>query len=72
MKFALGIGVYFLAGGITMVSMFGGPVWFNVLDIAGAYLPMGYLGGRLGFTSPAKLSNQRRQYAAESADESTQ
>ena len=48
MKFALGIGVFFLLGGIMMVSMFGGPVWFNVLDLTGAYLPMGYLGGMLG------------------------
>lgn len=48
MKFALGIAVLFLLGGITMVSMFGGPLWFNVLDLIGAYLPMGYLGGKLG------------------------
>jgi hypothetical protein len=48
MKFALGIGVLFLLGGITMVATFGGPVWFTVLDLFGAYLPMGYLGGKLG------------------------
>ena len=48
MKFALGIGVFFLVCGIVMVAMFGGPVWFTVLDLTGAYLPMGYLGGMLG------------------------
>ena len=48
MKFALGIGVFFLFGGIMMVAMFRGPVWFAVLDLVGAYLPMGYLGGKLG------------------------
>jgi hypothetical protein len=48
LKFALGIGVFFLLGGITMVLMFGGPVWFTVVDLIGAYLPMGYLGGLLG------------------------
>lgn len=48
MKFAVGIGVFFLLGGIAMVSMFGGPIWFTVLDLVGAYLPMGYLGGMLG------------------------
>lgn len=48
MKFALGIGVFFLLGGIMMVSMVGGPVWFAVLDLIGAYLPMGFLGGMLG------------------------
>jgi hypothetical protein len=44
-KFALGIGAFFLLGGIAMVTMFGGPVWFAVLDLVGAYIPMGYLGG---------------------------
>ena len=48
MKFALGIGVFFLLGGIMMVSMVGGPVWFAALDLIGAYLPMGFLGGMLG------------------------
>ena len=48
MKFALGIGVFFLGCGIVMVAMFGGPIWFTVLDLTGAYLPMGYLGGMLG------------------------
>lgn len=48
MKFALGIGVFFLLGGIIMVSMVGGPVWFAALDLIGAYLPMGFLGGMLG------------------------
>jgi len=48
MKFACCIGVFFLLGGIIMVSMFGGPVWFTVLDLIVAYLPMAYLGGMLG------------------------
>jgi hypothetical protein len=47
MKLALGIGVFFLIGGIMMVSMLGGPVWFIALDLIGAYLPMGFLGGML-------------------------
>lgn len=50
MKFALGIGAFFLLGGITAISMFGGPAWFIALDLIGAYLPMGYLGGVLGRT----------------------
>ena len=36
----------FLLGGIAMVMMIGGPVWFIALDLVAAYLPMGYLGGR--------------------------
>ncbi len=46
-KFAIGIGVFFLIGGATMVSMLGGPMWFNVSDLLLAYIPMGYLGGIL-------------------------
>ena len=47
MKFAIGIGVFFLTGGATMVSMVGGPLSFNVTDLLLAYIPMGYLGGIL-------------------------
>jgi len=47
MMFAIGIGVFFLIGGATMVSMLGGPMWFNVTDLLLAYIPMGYLGGIL-------------------------
>ncbi len=47
MKFAIGIGVLFLLGGLTMVFMCGGPVWFIASDLLLAYIPMGYLGGTL-------------------------
>ena len=47
MPLALGVGLFFLLGGITMVAMVGGPVWFSVLDLVAAYLPMGYLGAKL-------------------------
>lgn len=45
--FAIVIGVWFLIGGAMMVSMLGGPMWFNVTDLLLAYIPMGYLGGIL-------------------------
>lgn len=48
MKTALAIGVFFLMGGISMVAMCGGPVWFIAADLLIAYLPMGFLGGKLG------------------------
>ena len=48
MKFALGIGVLFLIGGVTMVVIVSGPLWFNGCDLVLAYIPMGYLGGVLG------------------------
>lgn len=47
MKISIGIGVFFLLGGITAVYLFGGPVWFAILDLVLAYIPMGYLGGVL-------------------------
>lgn len=47
MLFALGISVFFLAGGITNIVMLPSPLWFTVVDLVGAYLPMGYLAGRL-------------------------
>ena len=47
MKFALGIGVVFLIGGISNIFMLPSPIWFTILDLCGAYIPMGYLAGRL-------------------------
>lgn len=47
MKLALGVGIFFLLGGISAVVMFGGPLWFKVADILLAYLPTSYLGGKL-------------------------
>lgn len=46
-KFPYVVAVLFLAGGIANVFMLPSPMWFNVLDLVGAYLPMGWLGGRL-------------------------
>ncbi|MBN8677626.1 MAG: hypothetical protein J0M29_05330 [Chitinophagales bacterium] len=45
-RFALVIGVFFLLGGIASVFMLPSPMWFNVLDLAGAYMPLAYLGGK--------------------------
>ena len=48
MKLALGIGAFFLLGGIAAVIMLpAAPTWFKALDVLVAYLPMGYLGGKL-------------------------
>lgn len=48
MKFALAIGVLFLLGGIAINYMLSGPMWFTVLDILVAYIPMAWIGGNLG------------------------
>ena len=47
MKFALGIGVFFMLGGIANVLMLPSPLWFTVLDLGAAYIPMGYVAGKL-------------------------
>lgn len=48
MRIAIGLGFFFLIGGIAMVMMVpGGPVWFTALDLLVAYLPMAYLGGKI-------------------------
>lgn len=38
------VGALFLLGGIMMVWMVGGPLWFILSDLLGAYAPMAYLG----------------------------
>ncbi|MDN4165065.1 hypothetical protein QWY31_06100 [Cytophagales bacterium LB-30] len=48
LKWALGVGACFLLGGIFNVMLLPSPLWFSLLDILGAYLPMAYLGGKLG------------------------
>lgn len=47
MKFALGVGFFFLLGGIASVFMLPSPAWFSILDLAGAYIPMAYFAGKL-------------------------
>jgi len=47
MRFALGVGFWFLLGGTAMVFMIPSPTWFNVLDLGLAYLPMAYIGGKM-------------------------
>lgn len=47
MLFALVIGVFFLVGGIANTFMLPSPMWFTIVDLAGAYFPMAYLAGKL-------------------------
>lgn len=45
---ALIIGALFLLGGIMAVRMIpNAPMWFNVLDLVVAYIPMAWLGAKL-------------------------
>lgn len=48
MKFAIGVGAWNLIGGITNVILLPSPLAFTLIDLGLAYLPMAYLGGKLG------------------------
>jgi hypothetical protein len=47
LKFALSIGLFFMIGGIINVFMLPSPLWFTVIDLVGAYIPMGWIGGKI-------------------------
>ncbi len=47
LKFALAIGVFFLIGGISTVVMLPSPLWYTLVDLLGAYLPVAWLGFKL-------------------------
>lgn len=46
-KFALAIGAFFFLGGAINAYLLPAPTWFLILDLAGAYFPMAYLGRKL-------------------------
>lgn len=48
MLFGLAVGGFFLVGGIMASSMIPAPTWFVVVDLALAYIPMAWLGTRIG------------------------
>jgi hypothetical protein len=45
--FAMVIGLLFLAGGVANTFMIPAPIWFVILDLAVAYLPMAWFGYRI-------------------------
>jgi uncharacterized membrane protein YqgA involved in biofilm formation len=46
-KMAWCVGCIFMIGGISNVLMLPAPLWFNILDLVGAYLPQAFLAGKL-------------------------
>lgn len=48
MRLAMGVSIFVLVGGIAAAFMIPAPTWFIVADLTLAYIPMGYLGARLG------------------------
>ena len=47
MTFAICLGIFFLSGGISMVFILQAPVWFVVVALVLAYIPMGRLGWKI-------------------------
>lgn len=47
MMFAMVIGAFFLVGGIANVLMLPSPLWFTIVDLVGAYIPMAYIAAKL-------------------------
>ena len=46
-KFAIGIGCFFLLGGVVVSFMIPAPIWFVFLDLSLAYIPMALIGAKL-------------------------
>jgi hypothetical protein len=49
LKFAMAIGIVFLMAGIANVMMIPAPIWFNIVDLAFAYIPMAFLAHKLAY-----------------------
>ncbi len=51
---AIMIGVFFMIGGTVMVFQLPSPIWFNIIDLTFAYLPMAWIGHKMYFKFIAK------------------
>lgn len=47
MTIALIIGIAFMLGGVANVFMLPSPIWFAVLDVAAAYIPMAWMAAKI-------------------------
>lgn len=54
LRYAMIIGTIFFIGGIVMVFMLSGPLWFTAVDLLFAYIPMAWIGGKLGIALSKK------------------
>jgi len=54
MKFAMGFGVLSLVGGTIACIVIPAPTWYIITDLALAYIPMAWLGGKLAI----KMTNK--------------
>jgi hypothetical protein len=68
MIFALVIGVWFLLGGVYAASLIPAPMWFVIVDLA-CYLPVAFIGGKLGGGNKAATEESPVNKAASDAAE---
>ena len=54
LRIALGIGIVFFIGGTIAVYMLPAPLWFNLVDLIFAYIPMAYLAAKIIANKTAK------------------
>ena len=47
MKFALGLGIWTMIGGIMAATMIPSPTWFIAVDLGLAYIPTAFIAGKL-------------------------
>lgn len=47
-KIAVGLGAWFLLGGIIVNYLIPAPLWFKAVDLIFAYVPMTWIGAKLG------------------------
>lgn len=57
------IGALFLCGGVAASFMIPAPAWFIALDLLAAYLPMAWLGIRIGTRMKPGSNHSRKQEA---------
>jgi hypothetical protein len=56
LKRAMVPGILFLAGGVYMVMILDAPLWFEITDLVLAYIPMAWLGFKLGTWNKSKYA----------------
>lgn len=54
MTLAFIIGLVFFVGGVASVLMLPSPMWYTLVDLVGAYIPMAYIGGKLAVRTSKK------------------
>jgi hypothetical protein len=49
------VGAFFLLAGIIMITILPSPVWYTVLDLMFAYIPMSYLAIKLFYKKAQRI-----------------